>query len=230
MRKISKIILGVLLVALGLLFAYNALFDSDINIFFDGWWTLFIIVPSVIGIIEGNDVKSCLLGLAIGIAFLLSAQNIIDLGLVWKLIIPAALIFAGASIIFKDVARSNLNREIKTVVERNRESNRKNAEHFAIFSGQELDFSGVVFDGADMTAVFGGIDCDISRSVINEDVVINANAIFGGVDIIVSRDVNVKVKATSIFGGASKGRKANMPDAPTVYINAVSIFGGVEIK
>ena len=230
MRKTGKIILGILLVAIGLLFAYNALFDPDINIFFDGWWTLFIIVPSVIGIIEGRDVKSCLVGLAIGVAFLLSAQNIIDLGLVWKLIIPAALIFAGASIIFKDVVKSKLNKEIKTVVERNRENNHKNAEHFAIFSGHELDFSGVVFDGSDMTAVFGGIDCDISRAVINEDVVINANAIFGGVDIFVSRDVNVKVKATSIFGGASKGRKAAVPDAPTVYVNAVSVFGGVEIK
>lgn len=230
MKKIGKIILGVLLVALGLAFAYNELFEPDINIFFDGWWTLFIIVPSVIGIIEGKDVKGCLIGLAIGIAFLLSAQNIIDLDLVWKLIVPALLIFIGASIIFKDVVRSKINKEIKTVVERNRENNRKNAEHFAIFSGQELDFSGVVFEGADMTAVFGGIDCDVSRAVINEDVVINANAIFGGVDIIVSRDVNVKVKATSIFGGASNGRKAAMPDAPTVYVNATCIFGGVEIK
>lgn len=230
MKKLGNIIWGIVLVVIGLLFAYNAMFDPDINIFFDGWWTLFIIVPCFVGLVQGNDIKGNLIGIAIGAALMLACLDVIDFSLIWKLIIPVVLIVVGASIIFKDSIKTKVNKEIKRINDRNKESNNKNASHCAAFSGLDLDFSGEDFKGTDLTAVFGGIDCDISRSIINEDIVINAEAIFGGVDIIVPPDVNVKIKSTSIFGGASKGKKADVENAPTVYVNATCIFGGVEVK
>ena len=36
----------------GVIFGLNALGITDINVFFDGWWTLFIIIPSIIEIIK----------------------------------------------------------------------------------------------------------------------------------------------------------------------------------
>ena len=45
MKKISSVIWGIVLIAAGALFALNALNITNIDIFFDGWWTLFIIVP-----------------------------------------------------------------------------------------------------------------------------------------------------------------------------------------
>ena len=50
MKKISKILWGIALVVIGGIFALNAFGVTDIHIFFDGWWTLFIIVPCLIGI------------------------------------------------------------------------------------------------------------------------------------------------------------------------------------
>ena len=44
MKKFKRILLGALLVVIGVLFALNALEITNIKIFFDGWWTLFIIV------------------------------------------------------------------------------------------------------------------------------------------------------------------------------------------
>lgn len=216
--------------AVGVIFAYNAMFEPDIDIFFDGWWTLFIIVPCFLGLVRGKDVKGNVIGILIGVTLLLAAQDVIGFDLVWKLLIPAVLIVLGISIIFKDSIKTKINKEIKEITERNKGTNRENKNHVAVFSGLDLSFNGEIFDGADLTAVFGGIDCDISGAVINEDIVISAEAIFGGVDIVVPKDVNVKVKSTSIFGGASKGRKSDIENAPTVYVNATSIFGGVEIK
>ena len=46
MQKLNRILWGVVLVAVGVVFALNALNIVDINIFFDGWWTLFIIIPA----------------------------------------------------------------------------------------------------------------------------------------------------------------------------------------
>ena len=82
-----------------------------------------------------------------------------------------------------------------------------------------------------MSAVFGGIKCDLTKAVIESDIVINASSIFGGIDIIVPDNVKVKVKSSSIFGGVSdKKRHSENAEANTIYINATCLFGGVDIK
>ena len=55
MKKISSVIWGIVLIAAGALFALNALNITDINIFFDGWWTLFIIVPCAVGLFTERE-------------------------------------------------------------------------------------------------------------------------------------------------------------------------------
>ena len=55
MKKFNRILWGIVLIALGTIFALNALEIADIDIFFKGWWTLFIIVPSLIGILTEKD-------------------------------------------------------------------------------------------------------------------------------------------------------------------------------
>lgn len=52
MKKISNVIWGVVLIAVGVLFALNALSITHIDMFFDGWWTLFIIVPCTVGLFK----------------------------------------------------------------------------------------------------------------------------------------------------------------------------------
>ena len=49
MTKLSKILWGVVLILVGGIFALNAFGVTDVEVFFDGWWTLFIIVPCFIG-------------------------------------------------------------------------------------------------------------------------------------------------------------------------------------
>ena len=44
MKKTGKIIWGVAFIAAGIVFALNAFGITHIELFFDGWWTLFIIV------------------------------------------------------------------------------------------------------------------------------------------------------------------------------------------
>ena len=70
----------------------------------------------------------------------------------------------------------------------------------------------------------------IKNVKIKEDSVINACSVFGGIEILVPKDVKVKVKSTSIFGGVSEKNKNTAPDkASIIYVNAVCIFGGVTI-
>lgn len=102
---------------------------------------------------------------------------------------------------------------------------------YAAFSGTNLDFNGELFDGAELTAVFGSVKCDLTRAVINKDCVINASAIFGGIDILLPPNVNLSVRSNSFFGGIShKNHPQATGNAYTIYINGTCAFGGIEIK
>ena len=207
MKRIDHVLWGLVLIVLGLIFGVNALGFAHIDVFFNGWWTLFIIVPCFIGMFHKEDRTGNLIGLAIGIVLLLSCQNILDFGMVLKLIIPFTLVVWGLSLIFKDTIHSKRMKEIRDAAKKE-----KNLE-------------------ASLEAVFGGVTCDLRGATIKKDVVISASAVFGGIDIYVPDDVTVKVRSTPIFGGVSNKAKNDSSDhAKTIYIDATCIFGGVEIK
>ena len=99
----------------------------------------------------------------------------------------------------------------------------------ATFTGCNLNYDGEPFEGAELTAVFGGVKCDLRGAVIQADCAIQATAVFGGIDIFVPDTVNVKISSNSMFGGVTNKTAAH-PGAPTVYVSATSMFGGVTIK
>lgn len=228
MKKSTGVLWGIVLIGLGIIFALNALNVTDIDIFFDGWWTLFIIVPCGIGLINEKEKTGNLIGLLIGVVLLLGCLDVLRFDLVGKLIFPVILVVIGVSFIFKTTMGSKTRKEIKIIVDKN---NTAKEEYCSTFSSQNLNFDGQEFKGTGVSAVFGGIKIDLTGAVITEDVVINASAVFGGVDIIVPTEYNVKVDSNSIFGGVSTKRSTKpIEGAPTVYVNATCVFGGVDIK
>lgn len=46
MNKLINILWGLFFVALAIIIGLNSVGLININLFFDGWWTVFIIVPS----------------------------------------------------------------------------------------------------------------------------------------------------------------------------------------
>ncbi len=231
MTKFKNILWGIVLVAIGVLLALNSLGVTDVNLLFDGWWTLFIIVPCFIDLFEKGNKTGDIIGLAIGVALLLACRDILDFDLVWKLALPAILIIVGISILFKSTIDKKLNEKICELKKKaTNDTNSKNS-YCALFSGQDVKFSNEVLEGASFTAIFGGIECDLRGAIIEKDILIDSTAVFGGIDIIVPSNVKVKVKSSSIFGGVSdKSTFSGDEAAPTVYINAAGIFGGVDIK
>ena len=112
-----------------------------------------------------------------------------------------------------------------------RENNGSVRSGVATFSSATFDYTGEVFEGARLDAVFGGIKCDLRGAIINGDCVINASTVFGGIDIYVPEGLNVKVSSNPIFGGVSGKERRNDPaNQHTLYLNATCLFGGVEIK
>ena len=224
MKNLSKIIWGLVLVAAGVLFGLNAVGVTDVKVFFDGWWTLFIIIPCFVGLFTDRNKTGNLIGLLLGVILLLCCQDILDFSAIWKLVLPVVVVIIGFSLIFGGFGFRGRRFEVK-----NNSGNVSSG--FAAFSGKTMKFDGEVFRGAEITAVFGGVKCDLTNAVFEGDTVINATSVFGGVDVIVPAGVNVKVRSDSLFGGVYDRNRVNTDGNPyTVYVNATCIFGGVDIK
>ena len=220
MKNCKNIILGIILIVVGVWFGLYATGVVKVNLLFDGWWTLFIIIPSFLGLFDEDGRTGSLIGLFVGVLLLLSCQDVLNFDIILKLIVPCVLIVTGLSFIFKGKIKTKNIENVKTVGGTN---------YNATFSGQNLDFSKEEFTGTKLDAVFGGIKCDLRNAIINDDVVIEASAIFGGITILVPKDVNVKITSTSIFGGVDGKSKMDKP-GKTIYVNATCLFGGVEVK
>ena len=166
------------------------------------------------------------IGVAIGAMLLLSEQHILDGRIMRGLLIPIILVIIGLAIIFRG-SRGSAAYKAREMHAAHRG---QLPEYAAIFSAQNIQIN-EFFSGAEVTAVFGGVDLDLRGAIIREDIVINATAVFGGVDLYLPANVKVKTSSLPIFGGlGNKVRASEDVNAPTVYLNATCIFGGVDAK
>ncbi|MBO5203277.1 MAG: hypothetical protein J6B72_01530 [Clostridia bacterium] len=231
MKKISKIIWGIVLVAAGLVVAADIIGIVNVNyaLIFDGWWTLFIIIPAIISIISNGPRTGNIIWLFVGAALFIGSRDILPFETVIKLILPIIIVIVGLSMIFGGIWKRADKGADKGNAKRRRCG--KKEEYAAVFSGQDLEFMGKRLEDLSLDAIFGGIKCDLRGAIIEKDVVINANAVFGGIDLIVPIGVAVKSSSTSIFGGVTN-KKSNdgLPESPVIYVNGSGIFGGVTIK
>ena len=218
MNNMRNFLWGSILIVVGIIIGLNTFDITNIDLFFDGWWTLFIIIPCFINLFNEKEKTGNIIGLLLGIVLLLSNQGIIDFEIIFKLALPTLLIIFGLSIMFKNTSKKN------------RIPDRENELEYSVtFSYQNIDFLKKEFSGCDIDAIFGGIKCDLQDSKIKDESIINACAIFGGIDIVVPKDVNIVIKSISIFGGVSNKHINNEDNKKTLYISTLCLFGGVEI-
>lgn len=225
MKKTSSVLWGIVLIVAGVIFALNVFNITDIDIFFDGWWTLLIIVPCAIGLFTEREKTGNIIGIVIGVVLLLCCQDILSFSMLWKLLVPAIIVIVGLKMVLTGLFGNKANEIMKQL----RLEGKEPKAGCAVFSGCDMNYDGQVFEGAELTAVFGGVECDLRNAVIEKDCAVQVSAIFGGIDILVPSNINVKVSSNSIFGGVSNKTAAHQ-NAPTIYVSGICMFGGVDIK
>ncbi len=225
MKKANSVLWGIVLIAAGVIWALNEFNITNIDVFFDGWWTLFIIVPCVSGLFTEREKTGNIVGIVIGVILLLCCQDVLSFSILWKLLVPAIIVIIGLKMVFTGLFGNKANEIMKKL----RLEGKKPKAGCATFSGCNLNYDGEVFEGAELTATFGGVKCDLRKAIIEKDCAIQVSAIFGGIDILVPDHINVKVSSNSIFGGMSNKTVVHR-NAPTIYVSGVCMFGGVEIK
>ena len=100
MKKATGIVIGIVLILFGVVYLLSSLGIADINISFDGWWTLFIIIPCINGLISSREKIWYAIGLIIGIMLLLASQGFVSYDIIKALIVPVIAIAVGIKFIF----------------------------------------------------------------------------------------------------------------------------------
>ena len=229
MKMVSNYIWGLFLILVGIILGLNSFGVTNINLFFDGWWTVFIIAPSLNGLLKGEDRTGALIGLIIGVFLLLSCQDVLDFKLFVKLFIPAILIIIGLSIFFKDKVKDVA---VKKMGKINAKEIDMEHTYTSTFSEEKINLDNEKLESCAINSIFGSVSLDLRNAIIDEDIVINNYVVFGGVTIKVPKDVNIVVKTTSIFGGVDNktGRNKTKENVKTIYIKGTILFGGIDIK
>ena len=230
----SSIIWGIILVAAGVIFALNAFDITDIDIFFKGWWTLFIIIPCTINLFTERDIAGNLFGIALGVFLFLCARDILDYSMIWKLLLPAFVVIIGLKMLIKGIfGRKDWDDDDDDDDDDGDETfdGEGKPPHTAnaIFSSHRINYDGMVFHSAELNVIFGGAQLDLRKAIIEGDCKVRANSIFGGITVLVPDNVNVRVSSSNIFGGCSN-KTTEHPGAHTIYVTSNSIFGGTSIK
>lgn len=212
MKSKNSFIWGVVLIVVGLLFIFSSLFNF--NIFFRGWWTLFIIIPSIVGFATTSDKISNGIILLIGILLFISCRGYLDIGSVMIASIGLAIIAAGVNLVRKKKPSKKST------------SNKLQAGILGVSETKITD----EYKGGNLTAVLGGVVLDLTEAKIKKDVVINVNAIMGDIDIKVKDNVNIVLNTINILGASESIVKPKKESKITIYIEGMCFLGGVEIK
>lgn len=224
MKKIFSIIMGALLICAGVIFALDTLGIAKINVSFDGWWTLFIIIPSLYGFFTSKDKTGNLIALAVGVYLLLAARGIIEYGMFWRLFVPTVIILIGLKMIVKAISGDSKDEhpEVKD----------SKTECMAAFTSKNVDYTGENISLAKIGAIFGCSRCNLADANFPEKGQIDVFCMFGGSDIIIPDYVEVKINAFCLFGGISDKRiiKDGTQKTAELTVNGFCLFGGADIK
>lgn len=222
-----RIIIGIFLFALGILFLLSNLdmLDPSIPRFLFSWEVILIIIGVFI-LIKSNDVAGYIL-ITIGSIFLISHHYNFNAWDFW----PVILIIVGFYVL--------MNRN-KTMCVKGSHSNKKRVsddfiDEVAVFGGGKRIITSKNFQGGKVTAIFGGSEIDLYEAKLAPgENVIDITAMFGGASFFVPKDWKVIINVTPIFGGFADERRR---DPNTVYneentlvLKGLVLFGGGEIK
>lgn len=224
MKSYKNVIWGLLFIVVAVLIFLNSFNIVKVNLLFDGWWTLFIIVPCVISLFTEGVKVSTFIGILVGVLLLLASNDLFSFAVFWKILLPIILVGIGLSIMFD----GKFSKEIKNI-----NKTKEGMPYYnASFAGNDINYDNQDFKGCTIDSIFGGVKLNLEGANIKKDVVINATCVFGGIDIKLSKDVNLKVNSVPIFGGVSDERKDKVfsNNNHTIYLNITCIFGGASIK
>ena len=213
---------GIVLIGLGVVFLLDRLGVANAGTLLASFWPLVIIAA---GVLQMAVTRSMHVGAGIvvlvGLILLAGSLRLLPAN-AGELFWPLVLIAIGVLFLAGFVTRAAVHR-----------SDQRDVAHaFSIFGGQRLVNVSQHFQGASLTAFFGGVTLDLRQAKLApEGADVDVMTAFGGAQILVPEGWYVSFSGVPIFGAFDdKTSHQDTETGPSLRIRGTAMFGGVEVK
>jgi predicted membrane protein len=228
-RGRGGIAMGAIFILIGLAFLLDQLGIISIG---NVWrfWPLLVVLAGILNFASQRRAWGTLLIFA-GVILQLNQLGITHFG--WGALWPMMLIALGLFVMWGSLQWGS-----KPAVSTSGTGDpRTTLNEAVVFGGLERRMTSQDFQGGDITAIFGGIELDLTEANMQAtEATLAITAIFGGVEVRVPPSWQVAFRGAPIFGGVEdKTRTARVddpanPNLKVLVITGAVIFGGLEIK
>jgi|GEM_PF-5971227 len=214
----SRIIWGGFFILLGLSFLGDNILPFNLRGVIWTWWPAIIALFGVwILIAYPRNFVVGLIFLAGGAFLLLNKLGVTNIS-IWNLW-PLFLVGVGLNMILNRKEQPAGSKDIETITE------------VAVFGGAKKNIVSKNFKSANLTAICGGLELDLSKVELTQDAKIDITAVMGGVQLKVPAGVEVINNILPIMGGIEdKHETAKEGSKHKIILTGFAFWGGVEIK
>ena len=215
--------IAIAVIIIGAIFLLQSLNIMHLGHFVGNWWPIILIVGGFLKL-QNDDRRNGAILFIVGLVLLSATLDFINWGSIFKLW-PLAILYVGVSMLLKAKGKPGLSFSTVSSID----NDFVNAT--AIFGGVEKSIHSDNFKGANIMALFGGVEIDLTEAkAVESGCVLNVTALFGGAELRVPKNWNVIVTGAPIFGGVEDKSKGGTEDAINVTLNCTVAFGGLEIR
>jgi predicted membrane protein len=226
--KSNRAIIGVVLVLVGLFLVMRntGLFPGFIDhIIFS--WPMLLLAIGLVMTLGASEKTAGVIVMAVG-GFFLIPMIFRETFHAYNIFWPSIFIIVGVIFIFSKRRGWNAVTSKGIIGD-------EYVDYVNIFSGGERQIVSENFRGGKITAIFGGMELDLTRARLAPGISeLEIACIFGGATLIVPDDWTVSIDVTPILGGFTDSRKLSpgrtIDPSKQLIIKGAVIFGGGEVK
>lgn len=229
-RLTAQVLIGFLIIVVGVLFTLDNLEVIDARDYLQFWPAGLVLVGLVKLWHASRDGHGWFGGLFfVGLGVWMLVGRIVYFTFELRELFPLILVFLGGYMVWRGFGGTR------------RERSPDGQAHFsalAIMGGVARRSSSQAFQGADLTAVMGGVEIDLRQASIpaGAEASIDVFAFWGGIDIKVPEDWTVITRVMPLMGGVEDKTRApqTLQEKPLpekrLVVRGIVVMGGVVIK
>lgn len=236
-RFTPQAVLGLLIVALGLLLTADNLGIADTGDFIGKYWPTILVAVGFAKVAKGRGSSGWLFGtilMLVGSAMLVDRVfNIpIDIADWW----PLLIVLMGVVIVMRAFGGPRVKATTGLADETApgaaiTASTESTISEFAMWAGKQRRIASTTFRHADLTAIMGGIELDLRQAATaNGEAVVDLFVMWGGVEIWVPPDWAVSNQVGLLMGGAEDKSSGRQDARHRLIVRGFCLMGGIEIK
>lgn len=228
MNRGGKWLLGLFVILLGVGVVVSSV--GNIPVFFPGWWTLFLIVPAVAGMINDRRISYWNGGLFLAGAVLLlsklqAAYHFLGNFNLWTVVWGLIIIYVGIGVMF------GFGNKTKIVVRSEETDDGDTFDYEVTFGEMRRKNTSRSLNGGEIKASFGKCTVDLSEAECTHPIIITVEASFSEVDVIAPRHNRLSVKQETAAGSVNctAPRELDVSLAEVTF-DCKASFGAVNIR